>query len=72
MLEKIANVLGVDLYEEFTVKATSLGSALGHIPNEEIIYRFDSELMHKGYNDGWSEWYGWNERILYYLCIGNE
>ena len=67
-LEKVANILGVELYEEFTVTTTEVGS--GHEVDKDTIYRFDLELVHKGYDDGWSKWYGRNEKILYYLCIG--
>lgn len=70
VIEGVANLLGVKLLEEFTVKVSDYGKVSGCNVNEEIIYRFDSELVRKGYNDGWSEWYGRNQDIFYKLCIG--
>ena len=70
IMESVAILLGVELLEEFTIKASDYGKILGCNVDEEIVYRFDSELVRKGYNDGWSEWYGRNQDIFYKLCIG--
>ena len=70
IMEDIANLLGVKLLEEFKVRASDYGKMLGCKSNEELVYRFDSDLVRKGYDDGWSEWYGWNQDIFYKLCIG--
>lgn len=69
-IEQIASMLGVKLHEEFTLKTTERGRIIGCHLNEEMIYRFDTELVHKGYNDGYSEWYGFNSKEFYYLCLG--
>ena len=68
-IKEIANMLGVELLEEFKITPTEYGKSLGCKINDNI-YRFDSEFMHKGYDDGWSEWYGWNQEEFYKLCIG--
>ena len=68
-IEQVANMLGVELLEEFKIRPTKMGKVLGC---KEInkTFRFDSELVYKGYNDGWSEWYGWDcEKILYKLLL---
>ena len=70
MIEKIANLLGVELYEEFTIRPTEYGKILGYKCDENLVYRFDTELVHKGYNDGWSKWYGNGSKTFYYLCLG--
>ena len=70
MIEKIAKMLGVELYEEFKIKPTKMGEIMGVKPCEKI-FRFDTELVYKGEDDGWSEWYGFDcEKILYYLILG--
>lgn len=69
-IEQVANMLGVKLYEEFTIKPTGRGEACGYKTNEDTVYRFDTELVHKGYNDGYSEWYGGHEKELNYLILG--
>lgn len=69
MIKKIAEMFGVKLYEEFTIRPTSHGRALGCKTNESLVYRFDTELVHKGYDDGWSEWYGNHSKELYYLIL---
>lgn len=70
MIEKIANMLGVELYEEFTIKPTKLGEIMGCKPIDKT-FRFDTELVYKGYNDGWSEWYGFEcDKILYKFILG--
>ena len=70
MIEKIAKMLGVELYEEFKIKPTKMGEVMGVKPCEKI-FRFDTELVYKGYDDGWSEWYGFDcDKILYYLILG--
>ena len=69
-IKYIAKMLGVELYEEFKIKTTEYGKLLG---TKEIdrVFRFDLELVYKGYNDGWSEWYGFDcDKILYYLLLG--
>ena len=70
IMKEIAKLLGVELLEEFTLKVSEHGKSIGCEINEEITYRIDLELVHKGYNDGYSEWYGWNEKVFYKLCIG--
>lgn len=68
-IEQVANMLGVELLEEFKIRPTKKGKVYGC---KEInkTFRFDSELVYKGYNDGWSEWYGWDcEKILYKLLL---
>lgn len=52
MIEKIAKMLGVELYEEFKIKPTKKGEIMGVKPCEKI-FRFDTELVYKGYDDGW-------------------
>ena len=70
MIEKIANMLGVELYEEFKIRPTKRGEVLGCNPINKT-FRFDTELVYKGYDDGWSEWYGFNcDKILYGLILG--
>lgn len=71
-IEQVANMLGVELYEEFKIRPTEYGKALGYIVLEDNrIFRFDSELVCKGYRDNWSEWCGNGcYRILYYLILG--
>ena len=70
MIEKIANMLGVELYEEFKIRPTKMGELLGCKPINRT-FRFDTELVYKGYDDGWSEWYGFDcDKILYKLILG--
>lgn len=69
-ISEIAQMLGVKINEEFKIKPTKYGKILGCKENEHT-YRFDTELVRKGYNDGWSEWYGDEcERVLYNLLLG--
>lgn len=69
-IEQVANMLGVELLEEFKIKPTELGRILGTKETDKV-FRFDSELVYKGYNDGWSEWYGFEcDNILYKLLLG--
>lgn len=68
-IEQVANMLGTTLYEEFNVKPTEMGRALGYKARENTIYRFDSDIVHKGVNDGWSEWYGGDEKVLHLLLL---
>ena len=70
IMNEVAKLLGVEPLEQFTIKVTEYGEILGCTVDDSIIYRIDSELVHKGYNDGWSEWYGGNQDIFYKLCIG--
>lgn len=67
-IEQVANMLGVELLEEFKIKPTELGKILGTKETDKV-FRFDSELVYKGYNDGWSEWYGGCCDVLYYLIL---
>lgn len=70
MIEKIANMLGVELYEEFEIEPTELGEIMGCKPIGKV-FRFDTELVFRGYDDGWSEWYGFDcDKILYKLILG--
>lgn len=68
-IEEVAKMLGVELYEEFRIQPTEYAIVLGHKEND-YIFRFDSELVHKSHNDGYSEWYGGCEKILNYLILG--
>lgn len=69
-IEQVANMLGVELYEEFKIKPTKRGKSLG-CKETDRIFRFDLELVYKGHDDGWSEWYGFNcDNILYKLLVG--
>ena len=69
-VEQVAKMLGVNLCEEFMIKPTEYAKILGHKENNNI-FRFDSQLVRKGYDDGWSEWYGFGcDRILHLLIIG--
>lgn len=69
-IEQVANMLGVELLEEFKIKPTERGKILG-CKEIDRTFRFDSELVFKGYNDGWSEWYGFGcDEILYRLILG--
>ena len=69
-IEQVANILGVELLEEFKIKPTELGMIMG-IKETDKTFRFDSELVYKGYNDEWSEWYGFGcAEILYMLLLG--
>lgn len=70
MIEKIANMLGVELYEEFKIRPTKRGEVMG-CKTIDRTFRFDTDLVYKGYNDGWSEWYGFEcDKILYNLILG--
>lgn len=70
MIGKIANMLGVELYEEFKIKPTKIGEIMGCKPIDKT-FRFDTELVYRGYDDGWSEWYGFEcDKILYKLILG--
>lgn len=69
-IEQVANILGVELLEEFKIRPTELAKALGH-KEDDKTYRFGTELEYKGTNDGWSEWYSFNcSTVLYRLIIG--
>ena len=69
-IEQVANMLGVKIGEEFKIKPTKSGEILGCKPINKT-FKFDTELVYKGYDDGWSEWYGFEcDSILYRLLIG--
>ena len=69
-IEQVANMLGVELLEEFKIKPTKYGKILG-VKYDDRIFRFEPELVYKGRNDGWSEWWGWDcDKILYKLLVG--
>lgn len=70
MIKKIADMLGVGILEEFKIRPTKLGESLGCKPIDRT-FRFDTELVYKGHNDGWSEWYGFEcDKILYQIILG--
>ena len=56
---EIAKILGVKPLEEFNVVPTKFAKFLGY-EIDNLTYRFDYELSSKGYDDGYSEWYGGN------------
>ena len=68
-IEQVANMLGVKLLEEFKIRPSKIGKMLGYRENNET-YRFDSDLVRKGYFDGWSSWYGGCSKELHYLILG--
>ena len=69
-IEQVANMLGVELLEEFKIKPTETGKILG-AKEDGRTFRFDSELVYKDHDDGWSEWWGWNcDKFLYKLLLG--
>ena len=69
-IEQVAKMLGVNMLEEFKIQPTKSGSVLG-CKEDKNTYRFDlCGLVYKGYNDGWSEWYGGTSRILEKLLLG--
>ena len=43
MIEKIANMLGVELYEEFKIRPTKLGKIIGCKPIDKT-FRFDENF----------------------------
>ena len=67
-IEQVANMLGVELLEEFQIKPTELGKALGH-KEDFRTFRFDTELVYEGYPDTWSNWYGDGGKVLYKLIL---
>ena len=70
-IKDVAELLGVKPYEKFKIKASDYGKLLGYEINEDKIFRFDIGLVYKGYDDGWSEWYGYDgDKILYRLILG--
>ena len=69
-IQQIANMLGVEINEEFKIRPTEYGKVLG-CKEIDKVFRFDTELVYKGYNDGWSEWWGYEcDKYLYYLILG--
>lgn len=69
-IQQIANMLGVEINEEFKIRPTEYGKVLG-CKEIDKVFRFDTELVYKGYNDGWSEWWGHEcDKYLYYLILG--
>lgn len=67
---QIVEMLGVKINEEFKIKPTEYGKVLG-CKEIDKIFRFDTELVYKGYDDGWSEWYGFGcDKILYQILLG--
>lgn len=69
-IEQVANMLGVQLNEEFKIRPTEKAKLLGVRENDKT-FRFDTALVYKGYDDGWSKWYGFGcEHVLYYLLLG--
>lgn len=69
-IEQIAKIFGVEIGEEFTLTTTPFGKLLGYPEPSQDIYRFDVELVRKGFDDGWSCWYGGNAVILNSMIIG--
>lgn len=69
-IEQVAKMLGVELYEEFQIEPTERGKLQG-VKECNKTFRFDTSLVFKGYDDGWSEWYGFEcDKILYKLILG--
>lgn len=69
-ISQIVEMLGVKINEEFKIKPTEYGKVLG-CKEIDKIFRFDTELVYKGYDDGWSEWYGFGcDKILYQILLG--
>ena len=68
-IEQVANMLGVEFNEEFKIKPTRTGRVYG-CKEYDTVFKFCHELLYKGYNDGWSEWYGCDGNILYQLLLG--
>ena len=69
-IEQVAKMLGVELYEEFQIEPTEIAKLQG-VKECEKTFRFDIGLVYKGYDDGWSEWYGFGcDNILYKLIVG--
>lgn len=69
-IPQIADMLGVKINEEFKIKPTEYGKVLG-CKGINKTFRFDTELVYEGYDDGWSEWYGFDcANILYGLILG--
>ena len=69
-IEQVANVLGLELYQEFKIKPTNIAKLLGYKEMGVTFMFDDGGLMHEGYDDGWSKWYGNNSDILECLIIG--
>jgi hypothetical protein len=69
-IEEVAKMFGVERGEEFAITTTERGRLLGYKPPSDNIYMFDTELVRKGFDDGWSPWYGGNEDVLYRLILG--
>ncbi len=68
-IREVAELFGVEVYEEFKIQPSIEARFLGH-KDDGRTFRFDSELSVKGYSDDWSQWYGSNSEILYRLIIG--
>lgn len=69
-MQEISRMLGIKINEEFKIKPTEYGKVLG-CKEDNRIFRFDTELVYKGYDDGWSEWYGFGcDKILYQILLG--
>lgn len=69
MIEQIANLLGVRLYEEFEIKTAELDKTLSFEDNI-LTFRFTSHgLFYKDSNEYWYE--SGCDEILYNLILGN-
>lgn len=69
MIEQVANILGVKLYEEFEIRTAKLDEILGFKDNI-LTFRFTSNgLFYKDSNEYWYE--SGCDTILYNLILGN-
>ena len=69
-IEQVANMLGVELLEEFKIRPTELAKAMGY-KEDDKTYRFDTELAWKDCDYDTPNWYSFDcSVVLYRLIIG--
>ena len=67
---EVAKIFGLKQGERFKLKLTEHAKALGYKPIEDIYAFSADQLMRVGYDDGWSDLYGGDARILEKMICG--
>ena len=68
--EEVAKIFGLKPDERFKLKCSDLATVLGHKPLERTYVFAGDQLMHVGYDDGWSDLYGGDAYILERMIAG--
>lgn len=68
--DQVAKIFDLKQGERFKLKLTEHAIVLGYKPLVETFVFSADQLMHVGYDDGWSDLYGGDARILEKMICG--